>query len=127
LTFLTDRQRHLVARDDHGCHSLLTIFVERYVRRFRRTQRIGDERSDVRRPFDHVDLFTIKLVHDTLNANTANTDAGSDWIDLFLACRNGYLGAKPWFASDLHDLDGSGLNLGNFLFEESSDQAGIGP
>src|SRR5690606_33507355 len=127
LALLADGKGHLVARHDHGRDTLVVDLVERDVRRLGRAQRIRDKRRDVRRPFDHVDLLAVQLVHDVLDADTPDTDARANRVDLLLARRNGDLGAKARLTGDLHDLDRAALDLRHFLLEEPADQSRIGP
>ena len=76
-----DRERQLVV--GIGDHNLdpLPIFVDHDFRDLRRRQRVDDERSDIGRPRDDVDLFALQLVDDRLNARPAHSDASPNRID----------------------------------------------
>ena len=95
-----------------------SVFVEHDLRHFRRRQRVHDERGDVGRPRNDVDLLALQLVHHRLHARAAHADAGADRIDRGIARDHGDLGARSGIAGDRLDLDDAVIDFRHFLREQ---------
>src|SRR5262249_37634961 len=79
LASTSDRQRQLLVRNDDL--DTLLVFIQHNLCHFGRRKRIYDERGDIVRPRNDVDLLALQLVHHRLHARAAHADAGADGVD----------------------------------------------
>ena len=76
-------------------------------------------------PVDDIDFLAVTdFVHDSLDADAATTNEGSNWVDAWYSGSDGDFGAAAGFAGDAFDFDGAASNFGDFLLEEGFDEFG---
>jgi hypothetical protein len=63
-------------------------------------KRVPDELRRVRVPLNDVDALAVQLVHDVLDADSAQSDARTHRVDTFLLRRDCYLAAVACFSRD---------------------------
>ena len=123
LAFLADRQGQLVVGDHDGRG--LAFLVDQDHFDLRGGQRAGDQLAGFLAPVDDVDLFAGQFIDDCLYAAASRADAGSDGIHVLIVRADGDLRSGTGFSRDALDLDDAFLDLGDFEFEQSLDQAGV--
>ena len=90
---------------------------------FGRGEGFADVFGGVVAPVDDVDFFAIAdFVHDSLDADTATTDEGTDRVDAGDGGGDGDFGATAGFAGDGFNFDAAIFDFGDFLTEEMLDK-----
>src|SRR5262249_35741324 len=82
LALLADGERQLAVRYDDLRGALLALTGERHRADLRGRERPGDERGQVVRPLDDIDLLPAQLLDDDLDPGPAESDARPDGIDV---------------------------------------------
>src|SRR5690606_36383366 len=91
-----------------------------------RRQGVGDERRQLGRVIDDVDLLLTQLAHHGTHAAAHFTDAGALGVDARLVRANGYLGAVSGLACERDDLHDASGELWNLKFEEATYEPRVG-
>ena len=68
----------------------------------------------------------IEFVHDHAHASTTGANTSADGIDIAVVREHGDLGAVTWFASASLNFNNTVSNFGNFKFEKTLDETGVG-
>src|SRR5262249_34974983 len=111
LPLLADRERELALRGDHRRRPVALLDVDAH--HLGRAQGVGDEHRRVAVPRHDVDLLTVELVDDVVDAAAAYADAGADRVDPLLARVDGNFRARAGLAGDRLDLDDAVVDLGH--------------
>ena len=83
----------------------------------------ADILRDIVAPVNDIDFLTVTdFVHDSLDANTAATNKGTNWVDAWHRSGNCNLGAAASFAGNSLDFDGAIFDFWNLLAEEIFDK-----
>ena len=112
----------MLADDDLG-HLLL--FVDDDVFDLRRAECFSDELAGVLPVLDDVHLLAAQFVHHLADPGPAGAHAGTLRIDGGVVADDRDLRSVTRFTSDGDDLDGAVDQLGNFEFEQSTDQVRV--
>ena len=124
LAAAADREAELVVGDDDLDAAFLLVDDDPADRR--RLERVDDERRQVLRPRDDVDLLALQLLNHGLDAAALHSDAGADRIDRAVVADDADLGAAAGVAGRGLDLDDAVVNLGHFLGEQLLHEVGVG-
>ena len=117
----------LVLRDDDGGGlPAAGPLVQIYAAHPGRADRLGDVLGRVGVPFDHVNLLFVQLTDDRLDADAANTHAGSDRIDALLGGGDGNLGALAGLPGDRTDFDHAVVDLRDLVLQQPPQEIAVG-
>ena len=76
-------------------------------------------------PVDDINFLAVAdFVHDSGDTDATATNESTDWVDTRYGGGDGNLGATAGLAGDTFNLDGTGVEFGNFLTEETLDKFG---
>lgn len=114
----------MVIRNDN--FNTFGIFIEHNLGNFSWLKCIDDEGSCVWRPRNDVDLFTLQLADNGLNAGAAHTDAGTDGIDGRVTRHDRDLGTGTRIAGHRLDFDDAVVDFRNFHGEELRHEGRMG-
>ena len=110
----------------HDYERRLSILFQLHLDHLGRAERIGKEVAYVVAVRQDVNLLALQLVHDVLDAEATQADAGADGVDAFLPRHDGHLGAGAWLASDGLDLDHALVDFGHLTLEQAAHEVLVG-
>src|SRR5690606_15805284 len=125
LPLLADRERELVVGHE-GPHRLEALVDDERARHLRGAQRVRDERRQVVRPVDDVDLLVVEFARDGAHPGTQLADAGALGVDAGLGGAHRDLRAVARLARERCDLDDARGDLGHLEGEELAHEARVG-